>query len=348
MESGGPGVAARLAAALLALSLVPACTPSQRVPAAPPSDDVTFEDGTRRVDLRFPCGEDTCAGWLFLPPGVERPPVVVMGTGFSGTRVGMMPLFARVFASRGLAAFAFDYRHFGDSGGAPRQLVDPWAQLDDWRSALAFVRTLGEVDAERLALWGTSMGGGLVVMIGAEDPGVSAIVAQVPGLDTDVEPSGWQTSLGWGLRLLFTAWADLVKSTWSDEPLMIHAFAPPGEFGMIVDDVSYAGIQKAIPEGWGYRNEIAARSILTFDDYNPADSWESVDVPTLVFATRQDRLAPYEAVEAFARVNDRVVVETFEGGHFEMYVPPVVDRAAEVEARFLLRAFGISGRAEQP
>jgi hypothetical protein len=31
-----------------------------------------------------------------------------------------------------------------------------------------------------------------------------------------------------------------------------------------------------------------------------------------------------------------------------VYVPPVVDRAAEVEARFLLRAFGISGRAEQP
>ncbi|MCP5068631.1 MAG: alpha/beta fold hydrolase [bacterium] len=273
---------------------------------------------------------------------------MVMGTGFSGTRVGMMPLFARVFASRGLAAFAFDYRHFGDSGGAPRQLVDPWAQLDDWRSALAFVRTLGEVDAERLALWGTSMGGGLVVVIGAEDPGVSAIVAQVPGLDTDVEPSGWQMSLGWGLRLLFTAWADLVKSTWSDEPLIIRAFAPTGEFGMVVDDVSYAGIQKAIPQEWGYRNEIAARSILTFDDYNPADSWESLDVPALVFATRKDRLAPYEAVEAFARVNDRVVVETFEGGHFEVYVSPVIDRAAEVEARFLLRAFGISGRAEQP
>lgn len=348
MDSGSPGVAARLAAALLAFNLVPACAPSQRVPPAPPGDDVTFEDGTRRVDLRFPCGEDTCAGWLFLPPEVERPPVVVMGTGFSGTRAFAMPRFARVFASHGLAAFAFDYRHFGDSGGAPRQLVDPWAQLDDWRSALAFVRTLREVDAERLALWGTSMGGGLVVVIGAEDPGVSAIVAQVPQLDSDAEPSGPQGSLGWGLRLLFRALADWVKSTWSDEPLMIYAFAPPGELGMIVDDVSWAEIQKLFPEGSGNRNEIAARSILTFDEYNPADSWESVDVPTLVFATRQDRLVPYEAVEAFARVNDRVVVETFEGGHFEVYVPPVVDRAGDVEARFLLGAFGISGRAKQP
>jgi hypothetical protein len=108
-----------------------------------------FEDGTRRVDLRFPCGEDTCAGWLFLPPGVERPPVVVMGTGFSGTRAFAMPTFARVFASRGLAAFAFDYRHFGDSGGAPRQLVDPWAQLDDWRSALALAGSLGHLDGGR-------------------------------------------------------------------------------------------------------------------------------------------------------------------------------------------------------
>jgi pimeloyl-ACP methyl ester carboxylesterase len=250
-----------------------------------------------------------------------------------------MPAFARAFAKEGMAAFAFDYRCFGDSGGAPRQLVDPWKQLEDWRAALAFLSTRADIDADRLAIWGTSMGGGLALVIGAENPGLSAIVAQVPGVDTDAEPEGPEVSILWGVRLLFTAWGDLLKSTYSSEPLLIYAFAPPGEFGMIVDDQSYAELQKLIGPDSTYRNEIAARSILTFDDYNPADSWRDIQVPTLIVATREDRLAPYEAVEAFARTNDNVTVVTFEGGHFDIYVPPAVHQASDIEARFLLNAF---------
>jgi pimeloyl-ACP methyl ester carboxylesterase len=301
--------------------------------------DATLEDGAVRSDLRFPCGADTCAGWLYLPPDIERPPLVVMGNGFSGTRDMAMPAFARAFASEGMAAFAFDYRCFGASGGAPRQLVDPWKQLEDWRAALAFVSTRADIDADRLAVWGTSMGGGLALVIGAEHPGLSAIVAQVPGIDTDVEPEGPEVSIGWGVRLLFTAWGDLLKSTYSSDPLVIYAFAPPGEFGMVIDDQSYADLQKLIGPNSTYRNEIAARSILTFDEYNPADSWEDIQVPTLIVATKQDRLAPYEAVEALARANGKVTVETFEGGHFDVYVPPVASQVAELEARFLLTAF---------
>jgi dienelactone hydrolase len=304
--------------------------------------DTTFDDGTVRKDLRFPCGSDACAGWLYLPPGIERPPVVVMGNGFSGTRDMAMPAFARAFAKEGIAAFSFDYRCFGASGGAPRQLVDPWKQLEDWRAALAFLSKRADIDADRLAVWGTSMGGGLALVIGAENPGLSAIVAQVPSVDTDVEPEGPEVSILWGVRLLFTAWGDLLKSTSSGEPLLIYAFAPPAEFGMIIDDQSYADLQKLIGPSSTYRNEIAARSILTFDEYNPADSWRDIQVPTLIVATKEDRLAPYEAVEAFARANGNVIVETFEGGHFDIYVPPILDQVSDIEARFLSSAFQAS------
>jgi pimeloyl-ACP methyl ester carboxylesterase len=301
-----------------------------------------LEGGVVRVDLRFPCGEDSCAGWLYRPPGVAEPPVVVMGHGFSGTRDVALPAFAEAFARAGLAAFTFDYRCFGASGGAPRQLIDPWMQLEDWRAALAFVRGRGDVDGERLAVWGTSMGGGLAVVIGAEQPRPAAIVAQVPALDTDIEPEGPQLSLSWGLRLLFTAWADLVQSLWSNDAILIHAFAPPGEFGMIVDDVSYAEIGKLVPADGNHENRMAARSILTFDEYNPASSWAQVQSPTLIVATREDRLAPFAAVEAFASANENVTVETFEGSHFDVYVPPILSEAARIEIQFLREALGAS------
>lgn len=315
---------------------ITACAASSPAPATPPTGDVRFEDGVLRLDLRFPCGSVRCAGWLYLPAGSGRPPVVVMGHGFSGTRDVGMPVFARAFASRGIAAFAFDYRCFGASGGSPRQLIDPWQQLDDWRAALAFVRTRAEVDTGRLAIWGTSMGGGLVIVIGAEDPDVSAIVAQVPSVDTDVEPTGPRVSLGWGVRLLFTAWADLARSVFTGDALMIPAFAPPGEFGMISDDEAYADIELLRVSGSTWRNEIAARSILTFDEYNPADSWDGIQVPTLLLGTERDRLAPFEAVRGFAAANPHVTLETFEGGHFDVYLPPTSDAAAELEADFLL------------
>lgn len=218
-----------------------------------------------------------------------------MGNGFSGTRDVGLPPFARAFARRGIAAFAFDYRCFG-----------------------------------------ASLGGGLVVVIGAEDEGVSAIVAQVPALDSDVEPSGLELSVSWGLRLLFTGWADLLWSLFSPEALLIPAFAPPGEHGMLIDDESFADLEPLRVPGSLWRNEIAARSFMTFDDYNPAGSWDGIDVPVLVLATEQDRLAPFEAVRAFAAARPQVRVETFEGDHFDVYQPPVSDTAAALQADFLI------------
>lgn len=315
---------------------IAACACSSPTPATAPTDDVRLPDGVVREDLRFPCGPVTCAAWLYRPVGVRRPPVVVMGNGFSGTRDMGMPVFARTFARRGIAALTFDYRCFGASGGSPRQLIDPWQQLDDWRAALAFVRTRNDVDPTRLAIWGTSMGGGLALVIGAEDPGVSAIVAQVPLVDTNTEPIGPKVSPGWGVRLLLTAWADLAQSFFSNDAVMMAAFAPPGEFGMIVDDVSYADLEPLRVPGSSWRNEIAARSFLTFDDYNPADSWDEINVPTLLLATEQDRLAPFEAVRALAASNSHATVEIFEGDHFDVYQPPISDRVAEREADFLL------------
>jgi len=34
-----------------------------------------------RQDVRFDSGETYCSAWLYLPVGVERPPVVVLGHG---------------------------------------------------------------------------------------------------------------------------------------------------------------------------------------------------------------------------------------------------------------------------
>src|SRR6059058_1918849 len=136
---------------------------------------------TRR-DVAFTSSGDECRAWLFMP-GAERPPLVILGHGLGATREYGLEPFARRFADAGIAALVFTYRHFGDSGGEPRQLLDIERQLDDWAAALAYARGLPDVDADRVAIWGTSLAGGHVIEAAARDGRVAAVVSQCPFAD---------------------------------------------------------------------------------------------------------------------------------------------------------------------
>jgi predicted alpha/beta-fold hydrolase len=113
-----------------------------------------------RKELTFASGQDTCAAW-FYPATADRGarPIIVMAHGLTGTRRDRLGAFAERFAAAGIAALVFDYRGFGDSTGEP-DLFEPSLQLEDWRAAIAFARSLPDIDAGRVATFGSSLGGG--------------------------------------------------------------------------------------------------------------------------------------------------------------------------------------------
>jgi pimeloyl-ACP methyl ester carboxylesterase len=76
----------------------------------------------------------------------------------------------------------FDYRHFGDSDGEPRQLLSAQRQLQDYAAALNFIRNAPGVDPDRVALWVSSLAGGHVVEAAVQDGHVAAVVSQAPAL----------------------------------------------------------------------------------------------------------------------------------------------------------------------
>ncbi|MEH3052602.1 MAG: alpha/beta fold hydrolase [Patulibacter minatonensis] len=153
-------------------------------------------DAPDRTDHWFTSHGTRCAAWFYPAHGEADtpPPVVVMGHGLGGTRQMRLDGYARRFAAAGIAAVVFDYRGFGDSEGTPRQVVDVRQQLADRHAALAFVRSGAlPVDASRVAIWGTSFGGGHVMQVAAEDEQLSAVVAQCPFSDGLV--SVWRRTL---------------------------------------------------------------------------------------------------------------------------------------------------------
>src|SRR6266550_7656559 len=139
-------------------------------------------DFTREA-VTFRSGDGSCAAWLYEPDDLEPHPVVVLGHGLGGVKSQRLSAFAERFAASGIAALAFDYRHFGESDGHPRQVVNIRRQLEDWTSAVQYVRERKDLDKQRVALWGTSFAGGHVHVIAARDPAVAAMVAQVPFVD---------------------------------------------------------------------------------------------------------------------------------------------------------------------
>ncbi len=145
------------------------------------------------------------AGTVWRPeePGDAPLPAILLVHGWGGLREHLDATYAPKFADAGFIVLSFDYRGWGGSdgklvtveplpessreGGAEvtvparviREVVDPFDQIEDVRNALAWLLAEPGVDPERIGIWGTSYGGGHVIVMGATDPRIRAIVAQV-------------------------------------------------------------------------------------------------------------------------------------------------------------------------
>ena len=117
---------------------------------------------TTRSDVRFMAdGGIELGAWLFLPASARLPsPAITMAHGYAGVREHGIAKFAEAFADAGFVVLLHDHRTFGVSGGEPRQDVDPWRQIADWRRAISYLESRPEVDSSRIGLWGTSYAGG--------------------------------------------------------------------------------------------------------------------------------------------------------------------------------------------
>ena len=135
----------------------------------------------KREDIAFYSEGSRLSGHLYVPDerGDGTPkPAVVLAHGFTGVKEFLLPDYARRFAEEGWTALTFDYRGFGTSEGQRGRLLAP-DQVEDIRNAVTYARTRTEVDADRIGLWGTSLGCGLVVHTAAVDDRVRAVVAQI-------------------------------------------------------------------------------------------------------------------------------------------------------------------------
>jgi dienelactone hydrolase len=289
---------------------------------------------TRR-DVSFSSWKDYCSAWLYLPDGIESPPVVILGHGLGGTREMGLDAYAERFAAAGIAAFAFTYRHFGDSSGQPRQLLSIKRQLQDWDAAIAHVKARGDVDGRRLAIWGSSFGGGHAINVASRHPELAAAVSQCPFTD------GMASARALGpiesAKLLNIAGKDAFAAIRGKEPVRIPLVGRPGSTAAMTAPDALPGYLALVPDGYEFVNEVAARFVPTATFYRPGRAAKKVTVPILFCICDHDSVAPPAQTLAFARSAPKGEIKTYDFGHFDIYRGEPFEAAVADQTEFLTR-----------
>jgi dienelactone hydrolase len=289
--------------------------------------------------VRFTVKDAECAGRLYRPGGANEPvPCVVMGTGFSCVRDQGLDAFAERLADAGFAALAFDYRHWGESGGEPRSLMDPARQREDWRAAISHVRGLEEVDSARIAIWGYSMGTGHVQSLAVDGADVAAIVCVAPLLNS-------RSSLlhiggvGHVARLTAAGIRDMTRAWRRLAPYRIPAIGEPGSLAVLNSPDSVPGMAAITSPGSTWRNEVCARAALSAP-YNLARKVRRISCPALYCVFEDDDVNPSELGKRAAQRVPRGELRTYSGGHFALVSKSTFDQVAADQVEFLHRHLG--------
>lgn len=289
---------------------------------------------TRR-DIRFRSSEAFCAAWLYLPVGVKRPPVVVLGHGLGAVREMRLDAYSERFAAAGIATLAFTYRYFGDSGGTPRQLMSVQRQLADWDAALDFVKSCPELDGSRVAIWGSSFGGGHAIQVASRHPELLAAISQCPFTD------GLESALALGVRgslkMTPVVMRDLAARLFGRAPVMVPIAALPGQPALMNAHDALPGYLALMPKGLSFDNRVAARVIPEIVSYRPGRSTAKVKMPILFCVSRTDTVTPPERTIAMAKRAPRGEIKLYDCGHFDFYLGKHFERAVSDQAQFLTR-----------
>lgn len=291
-----------------------------------------------REELTFPSGGERCAAWLYRPAGASAggAPCVVMATGFSLTRHDGLAAYAERFAAAGLAVLVFDYRHFGDSEGVPRQRFRVRLQQEDLRAAIRCARSLPGVDGRRIVLWSFSFGAVHAIEQAAREPdGIAALLALAPLADglgrvlaTPPRNVAWITP---------RAMADALG-----RHTTIPVTAPAGGRAAMAFEGEADGFARAVAGGSPWRNEVSPAILLTVGSIRPFRRAERLPMPVWVGVGDRDVSVPRAAAERLAERAPRGELTAYPYDHFDVVTGEAAERVAADQAAFL-RRHGLAG-----
>ena len=311
---------------------------SRNKPAAAQREGITFRSGT-----------DDCAAWHYQG---SNGACVVMAGGAGVTKEPATDRFAARFCSAGYSVLAFDHRHFGDSGGTPRQVVRIREQLADWEAALDCAASLPGVAPGKIAGWGFSLAAGHLLRIASrprDQHRLAAVIAQAPLTDgaASTPRALRHETLGVLARFPLIALRDVARGLAGREPVLVPLAGPRGAVAMLTTPDA-ADSDRALNPGNAYpewQQSIAARSVLPIGLYRPGSSARRICCPLLaVISVRDQSVLAAPALKAARRAPGAEILQV-DGEHYAAFLDQH-ETVAAAELDFLSRRLLKEGRDE--
>jgi len=274
----------------------------------------------QRQDVCFGTSDGiTVRGWLYLPVGNAAAPAISMAHGFAAVKEHGLDRFASLFCESGFVVLVHDHRGFGSSDGLPRDHIDPWQQIADWRDAITFLEQHDRVQEDRIGIWGTSYAGGHALVLGATDPRVRCVVSQVPTI------SGFEQGLR---RVTPDATLELERDFVEEDRRLVHGHQPD-TVTVAASDGSPAAYRTreaadfyGMPSAAGvWNNAVTVRSNRAARLYEPG-IWAPRVSPTplhFIVATHDTVTLTDLGVDAYESSRPPKGLTLVRGGHFAPY-----------------------------
>jgi len=283
----------------------------------------------------FFSGGQRCAAWLTLPDGPGPHPIAVLAHGFGANHTMALGRYERHFATSGIATLAFDYRHLGESEGLPRQRLSLRRHRQDITAAIDFVRELPDVNRDRVALRGTSLGAMHVLGVAAGRIDLAAVVVQCP----IVSGAAALRRLGPAamIRMTPAIIEDTVRAGFGRGRRYVPIVGPPGSLAAVTVPGAEDGWYSTVDPGGGFDNRVAAANTIGIALTSAKRAARRISAPLLVCVSRRETLMDPRHAEDVARSAPRGEARYYDGDHFDVYHQPLLDGLLTDQTAFLRR-----------
>ncbi|WP_088892350.1 alpha/beta hydrolase [Leptolyngbya ohadii] len=260
-----------------------------------------LQPGINRVT--FQSEGETLVGNLYLPATYQagdRLPTVIVTGAWMTIKEQMPALYAQKLADQGFAAFAFDFRTFGESSGALRNFESPAAKITDIKNAVSFLQTMDAVDGDRIAGLGICASAGYMASATAQDSRIKALVTVAPWLHNPEIVNtvyGGEAAVQQRIEKGRSAKAQFLQT---GEVISVPATSRTDSNSPMFGEVDYYQNPQrgAIPQ---WENHFAIASWAEWLTFDPTPQAQNIQVPTL-FIHSEAAAIPEGARQFFAAI----------------------------------------------
>ncbi|MBV8832663.1 MAG: alpha/beta hydrolase [Acidobacteriaceae bacterium] len=262
----------------------------------------------------------TLVGNLFTPENFDEnghyKAVIVEGS-FTSVKEQMPGTYAQKFADQGFVALAFDYSHYGESAGEPRQLESPAEKLSDLQAASSYLTELPYVQA--VGMVGICTSAGNAAYLVAAEPRIKAlaiIAAFLPSPALYIMMYGEEgvarrkeAAADSRRKYEETGEVDFVPA-YSEVDQSAVNYRPAGSYDYYLNEA-----RGNVPE---YRNEAALMGLEELLEFDPSSKASAITTPTMVF--HSDGCAfPDQAKKFYSELRGEKELVWADGAHFDYY-----------------------------